>query len=150
MLCGCLGLETTLASRVPYVSSGLDFIVGTWTGTSTCVGDRPACKNETVVYRIMPVGGNPRQVRLLADKILDGKRVPMGALMFDVDDLNRTVRSEFTVGQTRGVWLFTVAGDTMTGTLELLPDRSKARDVRVHRTTDNDLPEAPPLSDYGE
>ena len=87
---------------------------------------------------------------MLADKILDGKRVPMGALMFDVDDLNRTVRSEFTVGQTRGVWLFTVAGDTMTGTLELLPDRSKARDVRVHRTTDNDLPEAPPLSDYGE
>src|SRR4029079_18461825 len=84
-LCGCLGSTVAPAAREPHPASGLDFILGTWTGTSTCVGDRPACKNETVVYRCVPMEGHPGQVRELADKILDGKRVPMGALLFDVD-----------------------------------------------------------------
>src|SRR5689334_2080569 len=47
-------------------------IVGTWTGTSTCVGDRPACKNEIAVYRLVAVEGHPHQVRWLGDKVIDG------------------------------------------------------------------------------
>jgi hypothetical protein len=52
-------------------------IVGTWTGESICVGNRPACKNETVVYRFEPVAGRSTLVTLFADKIIKGKRVPM-------------------------------------------------------------------------
>ena len=142
-LCGCLGLH---AGQAP----GLDFLAGTWTGTSTCVGDRPACKNETVVYRFVPLDGHPSQLRLLADKILDGKRVPMGALVFDVDERSRTLRSEFTVGQTHGVWSFAVTADSMTGTLVILPEESIGRDVKVHRVNESEVPPAPSPSDYEE
>ena len=134
----------------PVWQSARTSVVGTWTGTSTCVGNRPACKNETVVYRFVPLEGHPTQVRLLADKIIDGKRVPMGALVFDIDEQTRTLRSEFRRGQTHGVWSYTVAGDAMTGKLVILPDGSIGRDVKVHRAKDADVPTPPPLSDYDE
>lgn len=137
-------------AREPHQTPALDFILGTWTGTSTCVGNRPACKDETVVYRFVALEGHPGQVRLLADKILRGKRVPMGALVFDVAPQSRTVRSEFTRGRTHGVWSFTVAESTMTGTLLVLPDSSSAREVKAHRADAPDVPKAPPLSDYDE
>ena len=147
----CLGFFAVLSLQASQPTAGLEFIVGTWTGTSTCLGDRPACKNETVVYRFVPVEGHPGQVRQLADKILDGKRVPMGALTFDVDERSRTLRSEFTVGKTHGVWTYTVvAADSMTGKLMILPDRSIGRDVKVHRANDREVPEAPPFRDYDE
>lgn len=138
------------AAGEPHQATTLAFILGTWTGTSTCVGNHPACKDETVVYRFVPLEGHPGQVRLLADKILGGKRVPMGALVFDVEPRSKTARSEFTRGRTHGVWSFTVAGNSMTGTLTDLPDRSKARDVKAHRASERDVPEAPPPSDYDE
>jgi hypothetical protein len=138
------------AAPEPHRTPALDFILGTWTGTSTCVGNRPACKDETVVYRFVAFEGHPEQVRLLGDKIVQGKRVPMGALVFDVAQESRTVRSEFTRGQTHGVWSFTVADSAMTGTLVILPDSSSAREVTVHRVNERDVPEAPPPSDYDE
>lgn len=125
-------------------------IAGSWTGTSTCVGNRPACKNEIVVYRFVPLDGHPRQVRLLADKVIDGKRVAMGSLVFDVDEVRGVLRSEFKRGQTHGVWSYTVAGHTMTGTLVILPEGSVGREVKVHRTDDDSVPDAPPISDYEE
>ena len=101
-----------------------------------------------MVYRFVPLEGHPNQVRLLADKIIDGKRVPMGALVFDVDERMGTLRSEFKRGQTHGVWSYTIADDSMTRTLVILPDRTIGRDVKVHRAKDNEVPEAPPLSEY--
>src|SRR5712672_1896834 len=71
------------------------FFKGTWAGKSTCVGDHPACKNETVVYRFVPFSGAPWQMRLLADKIIEGKRVPMGAFMFAYDDSTRGMKCVF-------------------------------------------------------
>ena len=149
-LCASIASPTPLAAPESSRAAGLDFVLGTWTGTSTCVGDRPACKNETLVYRFVPIDGHPGQVRQLADKILDGKRVPMGTLVFDVDESGRTVRAEFETRQTHGVWSLTVAGDSMTGKLENLSDKSISRDVKAHRAKDSELPEAPPRSDYGE
>ncbi|HXH91975.1 MAG TPA: hypothetical protein VNN25_10380 [Thermoanaerobaculia bacterium] len=146
--CLTLGSHNALASDAPKVASGLDFVVGTWTGTSTCVGNRPACKNETVVYRFVPLDGHPNQVRLYADKIIDGKRVPMGALVFEVDEHRGTLRGEFTRGQTQGEWSFAVIGKTMTGKLVILPERSVGRDVKARRPTGAEVPAAPPVSDY--
>jgi len=123
---------------------------GTWTGKSICVGDRPACKNETVVYRFMPFPGAPWQLRLLADKIIEGKRVPMGALLFQYDDEKHALCSEFKIGNTHGVWSFTARGDSLRGELIILPDGEKGRDVRAHRVNDSEVPPAPATKEYDE
>lgn len=39
-----------LAMLTAFAASKSD-VVGTWTGESLCVGNRPACQNEVVVYR---------------------------------------------------------------------------------------------------
>lgn len=125
------------------------FFKGTWAGKSMCVGDHPACKNENVVYRFVPFSGAPWQMRLLADKIIEGKRVPMGALMFAYDDTTRGMKCEFKRGTTRGVWYFEVDGDSLTGKLLVLPAGDKARDVRAKRVIDDShLPAAPALKEY--
>jgi hypothetical protein len=123
---------------------------GTWEGKSTCVGDRPACKNEIVVYRFITFDGVPWQLRLLADKIIEGKRVPMGALLFAYDDSTKTLQCEFKRGTTHGVWSYEAVGDSLIGTLIVLPYGTKSRDVRAHRVEDADVPPAPPLKEYEE
>ncbi len=122
-------------------------MLGTWAGTSTCVGNRPACKNENVVFRFIAMDGEPSKVRLLADKVLDGKRVPMGKLDFEVS--GDRLSCEFRVGSTHGVWEFTVSGDTMKGTLVDLPAREVGRRVSVRRVADNTVPPPPPIEEYG-
>jgi hypothetical protein len=125
--------------------------VGTWTGTSTCVGNRPACKNETVVYRFVPVGDQPAKLRLYGDKIIEGKRVPMDALDFDYDQKAGSVRCEFRIGNSHGVWSFMAEGDSLAGELIILPDSTKGRDVKAHRVKDEkEVPPAPALKEYEE
>ena len=123
-------------------------VIGTWTGESICVGYRPACKNEVVVYRFVAVPGKSDVVTLYADKILDGKRVPMGKLDFVYDEKKNELSGEFTRRQTHGLWQFKVTGDVIEGTLVLLPDKSVGRQVKVHRTTEDKVPEAPSLTEY--
>ena len=150
VLLACLAAIVQPApSRLPGQTTSAG-ILGTWTGTSTCVGNRPACKNETVVYRCLPVEGHPAQVRVLADKIIDGKRIPMGALVFDYDRENGTARGEFERGRTHGIWSYSIVENTMKGTLVVLPEHSVARDVMVHRVTDDKVPAAPPISEYDQ
>jgi hypothetical protein len=147
-LAGCLAAISVSASTGFTGQTTLTALAGTWTGTSTCFGNRPACKNETVVYRFVPVANHPKQVRQLADKIIDGKRVPMGALVFEFDPQTGELSSEFTRGTTHGIWSYTVAGEAMTGKLVVLPERSIGRDVKVHRVADSAVPAAPKLDEY--
>jgi hypothetical protein len=123
-------------------------VVGTWKGESTCVGNRPACKNEVVVYRFEAVAGKSDVVLMLADKILDGERVPMGKLEFRYDEAKRELSCEFIRGQTHGLWQFTVSGESMEGTLVLLPDRELGRRVKVKRVAERDVPAAPAKEMY--
>jgi hypothetical protein len=141
----CVGPARTADDRS---GGGAGAVLGTWAGSSICVGDRPACKDEEVVYRFLAVEGQPQFVRLLADKIIDGKRVPMGDLQFRYDEADHSLTCEFTRGQTHGVWSFTVSGDTMSGTLAILPDKSVGRRVSVHRVRDDQVPPAPALEEY--
>lgn len=130
--------------------TSLNAFAGTWTGTSTCVGNRPACKNEIVVYRFVPVKGHPQQLRQLADKIIAGKRVPMGTLIFELNDSTGVLACVFKWGKTHGVWSYSVSGDAMTGTLIILPERSVEREVKVRRVKDTEVPAAPALREYNE
>ena len=124
-------------------------VTGTWSGESICVGNRAACKNEMVVYRLEPVAGKSTVVTLLADKIFNGKRVPMYKLDFQYDEARRTLSCEFTQGHTRGTWEYKVLGDAMEGTGIVRAGKSVARRVKVKRVREDQLPAAPDRDAYG-
>jgi hypothetical protein len=124
-------------------------IAGTWTGEWICVGSRPACKNEVVVYRFEPVAGKSTVVTLLADKLINGKRVPMYKLDFQYDEATRTLSCDFNQGRTRGTWEYKISGDTMEGTGIVLAGRSVARRVKVKRVSEDQVPAAPRRESYG-
>jgi hypothetical protein len=123
--------------------------VGTWTGESICTDkNRPACKNEVVVYRVEEISGRPGVLLLLADKIIEGKRDPMGKLECKYDEAAGTLSCEFTRRQTHGLWQYKVSGDQMEGTLVLLPDKTVGRRVKVRRVKDDEVPAAPAREEY--
>jgi len=124
-------------------------VVGTWSGESICVGNRPACKNEVVVYRFEPVTNRSTVVILLADKIIRGKRVPMYRLEFQYDEARRTLSCEFTQGHTRGMWEYQIKADTIEGTGTVLSGKSVARRVKVKRVREDQMPAAPNRESYG-
>jgi hypothetical protein len=118
--------------------------VGTWMGESTCTDkNRPACKNEVVIYRFEEIAGKQGVLLLLADKIIEGKRDPMGKLECKYDEAGGTLSCEFTRRQTHGLWQYKVSGDQMEGTLVLLPDKTVGRRVKVRRVSDDQVPAAP-------
>lgn len=123
--------------------SNANSVLGTWKGESICFGNRPACKNEVVVYRIEAVPGKSGVVMLFADKIIDGERVPMGKLEFQYNEAKGELSCDFTINQTHGLWQFKVLGDKMTGTLVILPDKELGRNVKVARVKESEVPKAP-------
>jgi hypothetical protein len=123
-------------------------VLGTWKGESICVGNRPACKNEVVVYRFEAVAGKPGEVLLLADKIIEGKRVPMYKLEFQYNEARGELSCEFTRRQTHGLWQYKVSGDSLEGTLVLLPDRELGRRVIAKRVGEGEVPAAPARGEY--
>ena len=110
-----------------------DGLVGDWTGESICVGNRPACHDEKVVYHISKTADKPDTVTLSADKIVDGKPELMGVLDFKYDAGKGTLTGEFTRGTTHGVWEYNVKGNEMEGTLSILPDKTIGRRVKVKK-----------------
>lgn len=136
----CRGAKTArLAATSP---------LGTWTGQSLCVGDRPGCKDEVLVYRFEAVPGAKGEVLQLADKIIDGARVPMGKLTFAYRRSTGELSSDFTVGRMHGLWRYTVTGDSLVGTLVLLPERKLVRRVTATRVADSQVPAAPARREY--
>src|SRR5215510_2243707 len=123
-------------------------VLGTWKGESICVGNRPACKNEIVVYRFESVPDRSSVVLLFADKIIDGQRVPMGKLEFQYNEAKGELSCEFTKNQTHGLWEFTVKGDALEGTLVLLPGTEPGRRVKVKRVSESEVPKAPGKEEY--
>src|SRR6476620_3464047 len=69
----------------------VDEIAGTWRGTSACVDRQatPACTDEEVIYEIVASPGHRDLVTVTADKVVDGKRVPMGSLDFTHEATSR-------------------------------------------------------------
>src|SRR6476661_5639529 len=94
-------------------------IVGTWSGSSVCVDRQaaPACNDEQVVYEINASPGKPDTVTSNADKVVDGKRVPMGALEFTHDAKSGRWTSELETPRVHAIWRVTVNGAMLTGTL---------------------------------
>jgi hypothetical protein len=103
-------------------------LLGDWRGDSTCVATGTACRDEKVVYHIAKIPGKPGSVSVSADKIVDGAAIDMGTLEFLYDPDKQTLVRE----QSQGVWLFTVDGNKMEGTLRG-PDKTIFRRVTLKK-----------------
>jgi hypothetical protein len=110
-------------------------IVGTWSGSSACVDRQaaPACNDEQVVYEIKASAGKPNTVTAKADKVVDGKRVPMGVLEFTHDAKSGSWTSEFETPRVHALWRLTVNGAMLTGTLTLLPSKAVVRKIDLRK-----------------
>ena len=109
-------------------------LIGLWRGTSTCT-DRvaaPACQDEQVVYEFKP-GAKAGVVHWVADKIVNGKREPMGELDMEYDRTEACWKVEFTSPRTKVVWRLAVDGTHMTGTARLLPGNETVRKVDLRK-----------------
>ena len=147
----CLALvATSAACAPPQPAAQATLLSGPWAGHSICVDKvrNPACKDETIVYRFVRTA--PHAAILYADKILAGKREPMGALAMQLGQDDRSATAHFAWGRGSGTWTYAMTNDaTLTGTLHSGADHALARNVDAHRVDDDDLPAAPPLADYG-
>ncbi|MEP6921997.1 MAG: hypothetical protein ABI967_12805 [bacterium] len=109
-------------------------LVGDWSGESICVGNRPACEDEQVVYRIALTPNEPDKVTITMEKIVAGKPNTMAVLDFTYNGNKGTLINEFIRRTTHGLWEFTVNKNVIEGTLSMLPEKSIGR--RVHITKD--------------
>jgi hypothetical protein len=109
-------------------------MVGTWSGSSVCVDRQaaPACNDEQVVYEIVS-SGKPNTVSVKADKVVDGKRLPMGDLEFIHDAKSGSWTSELDTPRVHALWRLTVNGAKLTGTLTLLPSKAVVRKIDLRR-----------------
>jgi hypothetical protein len=116
-------------------SDSLSKVLGDWEGESVCVDkNRPACKNEHVVYHIKKKeGGAADEVTMHADKIVNGKPEEMGVLDCEYDAAKSTLTCEFNVNGTHGVFEYEVRGDEMEGTLKILPAGTLGRKIKVKK-----------------
>src|SRR5689334_23160949 len=138
-----IGLTGAARESSAETSRAASPVIGTWKGESNCTGDNPACKNEVAVYRFEAVAGKPGVVTLFGDKIISGQRVPMGKLDFQYDEAKGTLSCEFIRRQTHGLWQLQISGDTIEGTLVVLPARTVSRRIKVKRVREDQVPAAP-------
>lgn len=130
----CLVTLSLVARGASGGESSSAAFVGMWQGTSTCVNRQlaPACKDEKVVYDIRN-SEKTGAVTVEADKIVDGKRVPMGELEFSYSSSEGCWRSEFETARVHAAWCLVVKGNKLTGRLRLLPGKKTVRDILLQR-----------------
>ena len=101
-------------------------IAGVWRGNSECARKGGPCHDEINVYRFSDVAGKPGWFSVAGSKVVDGREVAMGVLAWKYDPDKRSLQSE------DGAFQFTIAGDTMDGTLTL-PDKTVYRRIHLRR-----------------
>ena len=108
-------------------------LAGDWTGESICFGNNPSCHDEKVVYHVSIDPSDSTKVKIGADKIIDGKPDFMGDIYLKYDAAKQTLTGDLQSPRYRGVWEFTVRGNTIEGGLYSLPDRAMGRKIRVQK-----------------
>jgi hypothetical protein len=109
-------------------------LVGTWRGTSTCT-DRvaaPACRDETIIYEFTP-GAKSGTVTWKADKVVDGKRQPMGEMELAYDSREKCWAAEFRSATVQSRWCLIVEGTHLTGTGRRLPGKQMIRKIDARK-----------------
>ena len=117
-----------IAQRVPAQrTAGAATPIGVWRGSSICLVRPSPCNDESVVYRVARAKASD-SVTVDALKIVAGREEDMGVLACGVAARGTELACPFA----RGVWRFTIRGDSLVGELRL-PDGTKFRDVRAAR-----------------
>ncbi len=95
-------------------------VTGDWEGDSKCVNlnAMPGCKDEHVVYHIIPIHRNSNQVLINADRVVDKKPISMGEILFTIDGKGSAINNEMMINGSKHYWNFVIKGDKMTGTLK--------------------------------
>jgi len=132
LVLGAVSVIPSSTTAIAIIDDGAS-LVGNWTGDSICVGNRPACHDDRVIYRIAKAPDASGNVTITADKIVNGKPELMGLLDFKYDSEKRTLVCDFTRGNTHGLWELTVKGNTMEGTLMILPEKTLVRRIKVKK-----------------
>ena len=118
------------AAASPTRSNGsTDQLVGTWRGRSLCVTAKPACTDETVVYRIQRTRPHEEAFTLQADKIVAGKAEAMGDLTCRFEPLRQLLICPMHGAE----WRFRWDGSTLVGALIDI-DASLFRVIQVQRS----------------
>lgn len=131
---GVLCLASAALAAEPAPAHSPAEILGTWRGTSICtdLAAAPSCHDETVVYDFEP-GDKPGTILWKADKIVDGKRLPMGELDLTYDTQAGAWTAKFNGPNARSVWRLTVQGTHISGGGWLLPGNQRVRKVEVDK-----------------
>jgi hypothetical protein len=110
-------------------------IIGVWKGSSICtkVEENEFCHDESVVYTVVDVPGQPATVALKAERVVDQSLQPMYALYFTYRPDHGNWTCEFTRPRFRGIWAYVIHGDEMTGTATVLPSGKIVRNVSATR-----------------
>jgi len=123
-------LGSPVAAASPTKSNGsTDQLVGTWQGRSLCVTTtRPACSDETVLYRIRRPTPHVEAFAIQADKIVAGRPESMG----DLSCRFEPIRQQLICPMQGGQWRFRWDGDVLVGVLAD-SDGSLVRVIQVRR-----------------
>jgi hypothetical protein len=106
-------------------------ILGYWRGQSTCVKAawNAACKDEAVVYHVVPAAKPPGQVVLNAFKAAGGGWEPMYDLQLAWDTTRHQWAARYSNSRVRILWSYSVKDTLLVGRLVDLPDERLVRDV---------------------
>jgi hypothetical protein len=107
-------------------------VLGTWTGTSTCVKapGNEACHDELVIYRFVDTE-RPDTVVLWAEKLVNGKPEPMYDLELRYDRLKARWTAEYQNARVHILWSYTVLDKVIVGTCSDIPSGFLRRNVKV-------------------
>jgi len=72
-------------------------------------------------------------VRWKADKVVDGKREPMGEMDVTYDAGEKCWRATFSSPRVQSVWCLVVDGKHLTGTGRLLPGKQTVRKIDARK-----------------
>ena len=109
-------------------------ILGNWHGSSICVDKKtdPACKDEEVIYTVVPIDSIPNAVFFHAFKVIKGTPEPMGDFTLAYSDSVHFWSVEFS-GRLRARWSFQINDTLLNGTLREIPSERLIRQVVASR-----------------
>jgi len=106
-------------------------LAGDWEGEPKCTVPNSPCHDEQALYRLSP-GDKEGNLSIDAYKIIEGVHQFMGTIACEYHRSQSTLTC---TGHTpkQDLWEFQVAGDTITGTLKIGPEKTLYRRVTLHR-----------------
>jgi hypothetical protein len=128
LLCSTCAAQGKPASAPPAAEDAA--VLGAWEGESLCTVPSSPCHDEHVIYEIARDPDQPAALKVDAYKIVKGEKDFMGTLGCQYSPARRELLCHYRADDD---WLFQLAGDRMTGTLHVGPQRTLYRRISLQR-----------------